>query len=211
MIVFMEQPIPQPPAGRITEDEYLRLEEAARTRHEFRGGQIVDMAGGTLEHAGIAASIITELTVRLKGKPCKAYGSDLAVRINSIGNYFYPDVSVLCDPPIYAVPDKRTAVTNPKIVFEVTSRDSEADDRGDKFTDYRWIESLEEYILVSQQRAQVETFYRQGDGIWAIGPTFAGLDASVKLRSVSIEIPLSEIYAGITFSPAQTEPKRGTP
>jgi Uma2 family endonuclease len=198
----MEQTVPRS-SYQVTEHEYLLTEEKARTRHEFRDGRIIDMAGGTLEHAGIARNMIVEITLRLKGKPCKPYGSDLAVRINAIGNYCYPDVSVVCDPPIYANPGKRTVVTNPKIVFEVTSPDSEADDRGDKFNDYRRIESLEEYILVSQQRAQVETFYRQTDGIWAIGPTSAGLDASMKLRSLPIEIPLSEIYAGISFAAAE--------
>jgi Uma2 family endonuclease len=199
----MDQAIPRS-SHRITEDEYLLLEEKAKTKHEFRDGRIIDTAGGTLEHAGIARNIIVEMTLRLKGKPCKPYGSDLAVRISSIGNYCYPDVSVVCDPPIYAVPGKRTVVSNPKIVFEVTSPDSETDDRGDQFNNHRGIESLEEYVLISQQRAQVEAFYRQSDGIWAIGPTFAGLDASMKLRLLSIEIPLREIYAGISFAAAET-------
>jgi Uma2 family endonuclease len=199
MITSMEQSIPK--SARLTEDQYLRMEEAAKTRHEFRDGEIVDMAGGTEQHAAIAANLISELHARLKVKPCKPYGSDLRLRIGDSSNYVYPDVMVICGSPEFHRPPSRSTILNPRLVIEVTSASTEADDRGRKFSDYRTIDSLQEYLLVSQDRMEVETFYRQPDGIWAIGPRFTQVGQSVRLRSVEVEIPMAEIYSGIEFIP----------
>jgi Uma2 family endonuclease len=195
----MQQRIPQAPPRRITEDEYLHLEETARMRHEFRGGQIIDMAGGTEEHSDIAGNLIQALRNRLKGKPCKAYGSDLRVRINESGDYCYPDVTVVCGQPEFARPDSRVAVVNPTLVIEVTSATSEVDDRVDKFSQYRLISSLSEYVLVSSTRMQVESFYKQPDGVWAIGSTLTRIDNAVRLRSLEMDLPLADIYAEVVL------------
>jgi Uma2 family endonuclease len=200
----MEQLIPQL-TSRMTEDDYLRMEEGANTKHEFRNGKIIDMAGATPAHVGIATNLAIEIGVRLKGKSCRIYGTDLRVRVNKSGSYCYPDLTVVCGPLEYARPDQQMTIVNPRIVIEVTSPSTEAIDRGGKFTDYRRIDSLEEYFLVSQERAEVETFYRQPDGVWAIGPTVVGQDQSVKFRSLGIEISLSEIYAGIELPTAQAK------
>jgi Uma2 family endonuclease len=104
---------------------------------------------------------------------------------------------VACEPTVFFPPEKEIALVNPKLIAEVTSPSSEVDDRGNKFTDYRRIASLEEYVLVSQTRYQVETFYKQPDGIWVSGPSAHGIDKSIKLRSLGIEVPLAEVYAGI--------------
>jgi Uma2 family endonuclease len=156
--------------------------KTAKTKHEFRDGKIIDMAGGISDHAGIAMNIGGKLRTRQKGTPCKPYGSDLRVRINDLGNYCYPDVTVACGPLEYDRPTTKTTATNPRVIIEVSSPSTAAEDRGDKFNDYRLIASLEEYLLVSQDRARVEIFYRQSDGIWAIGPAAVGLNQSVKFR-----------------------------
>jgi Uma2 family endonuclease len=192
----MEQLIPQL-TGRMTEDEYLRMEEAAETKHEFWNGQIIDMAGATVDHVTVATNFIIELGNRLKGKPCKAYNSDLRVRVKESGNYCYPDVTVVCGPVEYARPDRRTTITNPQVLIEVASPSTEARDIGEKFDDYREITSLQEYFLVSQDRTRVQSFYRQSDGVWAFGPSYTGLNQVVKFRSLAVEIPMTEIYAGV--------------
>lgn len=203
----MEQLIPQL-ADRITEQEYLRMEESARTKHEFRHGRMIDMAGATTDHVRIATNLSRQIGNRLEGRPCEAYGSDLRVRINESGSYYYPDVTVVCGSVEYARPDRRTTIINPKVVIEVTSPSTEADDRGDKFNDYRRIGSLQEYVLISQERVQVETFHRQPEGLWVIGPTVTELNQSVKFRSLDIEISLSEIYARVELSAVPVENRR---
>jgi Uma2 family endonuclease len=92
----MEQLIPPPSSQGVTEDEYLRREETSRTRHEFRNGSIVAMAGGTDAHSAIAANLIIEIGTRLKGRPCSPHTSDLRVRVVETGEYVYPDVTVAC-------------------------------------------------------------------------------------------------------------------
>ena len=185
----------------MTEDEYLRMEEAAETKHEFWYGQIIDMVGATTDHVRIATRLSRHIGNRLEGTPCESLSSDLRVRINESGNYCYPDVTVVCGPIKYAHPTRRTTIVNPQVIIEVASPSTAARDRGEKFDDYREIESLREYILVSQDQLRVQTFYRQSDGVWAFGPSYSDLNQAVKFRSLGIEIPLKEIYAGIQLPP----------
>jgi Uma2 family endonuclease len=200
-LISMEQLIPPP--TRITEEQYLRAEETAVERHEFRSGQMIDMAGGTSDHAAIASNLLGEIRAQLKGKPRRAFGSDLRVRTDEAGHYAYPDVFVVCGNIEYHQPEKRTTVVNPRVIIEVLSTSTETADRGIKFTDYRSIQAVQEYFLVSQLRTEVESFYRQPDGIWAFGPRYTKPDQSVKFRSLEIEIPVSEIYAGVQFHSGQ--------
>jgi len=189
----------------MTEDEYLRMEEEADTKHEFWNGSIIDRVGATVVHVEISTNLTRHLGNRLQGKPCKPYNSDLRVRLNESGHYCYPDVTVVCGPVEYARPDRRTTITNPQVVIEVTSPSTEARNIGEKFDDYRRIPSLQEYFLVSQDRARVQAFYRQSDGVWAFGPSYTELNQTVKFRSLGIEIPLTEIYAGMEFPTTQTK------
>jgi Uma2 family endonuclease len=194
----MEQRIPTA-SRRFTEEEYLSMEEAAPTKHEFRNGEIIDMAGGSYWRGVIAANMIGRLLLRLDGKPCRPVGGDVSVRIPLRGHYCYPDVTIVCGQPVFDPPDRERTISNPQIIMEVSSPSTESADRKVKFSDYRTLQSLEEYFLVSQEKPEIESFYRQPDGIWAIGPTFSGMDQMMKFRSLGIEIPLPEVYAGVEF------------
>jgi Uma2 family endonuclease len=194
-----------PTPARFTVTEYLQLEAGAKVRHEFRDGEIVAMAGGSPEHSLIIANIIRELGNRLKGKPCRVYDSNLRVRIPRTPLYTYPDVSVICGETQVDPQDPgRTTATNPRLIVEVLSNSTEADDRGEKFRRYLSLESLEEYVLVSQVRARVETFTRQGDGSWRFA-TAAELESRAVFSSLQVELPLSEIYAGVQFPPEEPQ------
>ena len=195
-IQTMEQLIPQC-AGRMTEDEYLRFEEEAETKHEFWNGTIIDMAGAAFDHVVISTNLTTELSVRLKGRPCRPFNSDLRVRVKESGNYCYPDVTVVCGQVEFAHPDRRTTIVNPQVVIEVASPSTEARDLGVKFDDYRQIPSLQEYFLISQDRPRVQSFYRQSDGVWAFGPSSTQMNQAMKFRSLDIEISLTDVYAGV--------------
>ena len=92
-------------------------------------------------------------------------------------------------------------IINPKVVIEVLSESTEAYDRGDKFSAYRDLSSLEEYVLVSQTRPMIETYLRQSDGAWLIS-TWEGLKSIAPLRSVGIDVALAEVYAGLAFGAA---------
>jgi Uma2 family endonuclease len=180
-------------------DEYLNLEANADGRHEYHDGEILAVAGGSPEQSFIIINICGELRNALKGKPCRVAESNLRVRIPRPPRYVYPDASVICG-PLQLDPDdaEQHSILNPKVIVEILSRTTEGYDRGEKFTQYRQIESFEEYILISQDRPNFESFLRQPDGAWSI-ETCTELQDIARVRSLGIEIPMSEIYAGIDW------------
>lgn len=199
-------PVPTPPVPkRYTVEEYFDLEAAAVDKHEFHDGQIVAMAGGTLRHSQICLNVGGELRNRLKGKPCQAVESNTRVAAPR-RHYQYPDVSVFCGPPEFDPADKRgTTLLNPTAVIEVLSESTQAYDRGAKFDRYRDVATLREYVLVSSDEPRVEVFLRQPDGTWLFSP-YAGLQAVAALRSIGVDLPLSEVYDRVEFPPAPPEP-----
>jgi Uma2 family endonuclease len=141
-----------------------------------------------------------ELRNALKGKPCRVAESNLRIRIPRPPRYVYPDASVICGPVQLDPQDpQRHSILNPRVVVEVLSPSTEGYDRGEKFTQYRQIDSFEEYILISQDRPNFESFLRQPDGGRSI-QTCTDLQSIAKIRSLGIEIPMTEIDAVIEFS-----------
>jgi Uma2 family endonuclease len=185
---------------RYSVEEYLELERNADQRHEYQDGEILAMAGGSPEHSFIIANIVGELRNALKGRPCRVAESNLRIRIPGRPRYVYPDASIICGPLQFDPQDEeRHTILDPKVIIEVLSPSTEAYDRGDKFTQYRDIESFEEYILISQDRPNAESFLRQPDGAWSI-LNFTGLAGTAKIRSLAVEVPMTEIYAGIEWA-----------
>jgi Uma2 family endonuclease len=180
------------PAHRIryTYGEYLALEAASNVRHEFLGGQIYAMAGGTPEHAAVAAAIIGLLFPQLRGTACRAYDADLRVRTPS-GLATYPDITIVCG-PTERHPEDPNAVTNPAIVIEVLSRGTEEYDRGDKFEHYKSVRSLRQVLLVSQRDRSVEVWTRGDEGSWS--RVLAG-EGDVAELSTGARLDVREIYA----------------
>jgi Uma2 family endonuclease len=147
--------------------EYLALEAASGTRHEYLDGEIFDMAGGTIEHGALAANTIGELLGALRGRPCRVLTSDVRVRVLATGLGTYPDVSVVCG-AIEHDPEDANTVVNPTVIVEVLSDSTEAYDRGEKFAHYRRLPSLRDYLLVSQHGPQVELYRRNDDDTWTL-------------------------------------------
>jgi len=184
---------------RYTIAEYLAMEEKATDRHEFHDGEILAMSGGTYSHSCIVSNLNRFLGNRLEGKPCRPLDSNMRVRITGMSKYLYPDTSIVCGGPEFDVDDpKKTTIINPQVVIEVLSDSTELYDRGGKFSLYREIPSLEEYVLISQQEPLVETFLRQTEGAWLPSPS-TGMQSSLVLRSLKIGIPMAEVYAGVKF------------
>jgi Uma2 family endonuclease len=186
------------------------MEETSDTKHEFRLGRIINRCWETDAHDDIAAHLFFNLKLQLKGRPYRPVTSNVRIRAGGSDHYSYPDLMVHPLPAVFDPPGRRSTITNPMVIFEVTTPATERDDRSEKLYDYISIESLREYILIDQDRARVDTFYRQVDGIWAIGPSSDGLAASLKLRSLDITIPLADIYAGVELPQTPPEPPRPT-
>lgn len=178
---------------QFTYDEYLRLEEAAATKHEFFNGEVWAMAGGSPAHAGIAANVVALLSRQLEGKPCRAFTSDLRVRVVATGLGTYPDVSVVCgkletDP---ADPRAHTAI-NPRVLVEILSPSTENYDRGEKLGHYKHIASLAEIVLVAHDRQEIEIVRREVDGSWS--RHVAGEGQSAELVSLGCALDVAAVY-----------------
>ncbi|MDP5170214.1 MAG: Uma2 family endonuclease [Bacteroidia bacterium] len=175
-------------------ETYLQLEAESGLKHEFHDGFIVAMAGGSGNHSQLGTNVGRFLGNALDkaGKNCNVFNSDLKVRIAATNRVYYPDASVVCEPPVFSEKDKN-ALTNPSLIVEVLSDSTEAFDRGDKFFHYRQIPSLQEYVLINQNEIRVETFYRHEGNLWEIN-SVEGLEAELSLKSLGVVITLSDLY-----------------
>jgi Uma2 family endonuclease len=183
---------PVPLARELSCADYLRLEAATPERHEFLGGEVYAMAGGTPEHGALAAAWIAELGLALRGRPCRVFTSDVRVRIRETGLTRYPDVSVVCG-RLETDPEDSDAIVNPVLLVEALSDSSEAYDRGAKASHYRRIPSLREYALASQSEPLVEVYRRNSEGRFELYEFHAG--DSVALASIGISLALDALYA----------------
>jgi Uma2 family endonuclease len=181
------------PAHRIhyTLAEYLAFEASSNVKHEYLEGQIYAMAGGTPEHAALAAAVIGLLFPQLRGGACRVLDSDLRVRVAATGLATYPDVTVVCGPRELDPQDEH-AVTNPTLIVEVLSRSTEEYDRGEKFEHYKRLSSLREYVLVSPRERTVEVWTRGHAGEWARSLSREGEVA--QLTAITATLDVRELY-----------------
>jgi len=170
--------------------DYVALEEYSNVRHEFRDGSILAMAGGSPEHAALAAAFSGLILQGLIGTRCAVHSSDLRVRVQATGLATYPDAAVVCAPRELD-PDDKNTITNPRLLLAVTSPSSEEYDRGEKREHYQRIESLEEYVIVSHRERRIEVWRRQGRE-WTLDVASAG--ATFRLGSIGVELDVDRIY-----------------
>jgi len=182
----------------LTPERYLEIERAAEFKSEYYAGQMFAMAGASRAHNLIVANAVGEIRSRLKSTPCETYPSDMRVLVSAAGLYTYPDISVACGEPEF-LDSTVDVLLNPVVIVEVLSDSTEAYDRGAKFALYQWLASLKEYVLVSQNAPQVETYLRQTGGTWLYSRV-NGPDVALRLQTLSCRLPLSELYDRVTFA-----------
>lgn len=195
------------PKPYYTVDQSLTSERASEERHFFLGGEIFAMAGEDGAHADISANLMGSLVNQLKGNPCRARTKDTKVRSGPAapmnpqktqGLFRYPDIVVVCGEPAYH-DDFTDVLLNPTAIVEVLSPSTEAFDRGEKFTRLQQGNpTLKDFILVSQDRPQIEHFSRQADGTWSYR-LFTGLDATIAIASIDCTLKLTDVYDRIAF------------
>lgn len=174
-----------------TYDEYRRFEVGSNVKHEYLDGQILAMAGGTLEHAVLAAAVCTLLGRTLGDGPCQWFGSDLRVRVVATGLATYPDVVVICG-DLQRDPEDRNNATNPTLLVEVTSPSTEHYDRGAKAEHYRRIPSLREYVLVSQRERRIERWRPDEHDGWDV--QVAGRGERLDLTAIGAVLDVDAVY-----------------
>ena len=185
----------------LTSEEYIALErraipDAETVRNEYIKGKVIPRSSSNLAHNLITGNIFVELHTRLKGAPYFVFANEMRVSIPAAKSYFYPDVGVVCEEPRFE-DDVFDMLLNPIVIVEVLSPSTEAYDRGEKFAHYRQLTSLQEYVLVAQDKVRVE-HYRRQEKQWIL-TDFQKYDETLLLPSIQCELPLQEIYERVTF------------
>lgn len=181
----------------ISQDEYLTEERAALDKHEYYQGEIFAMSGASLKHNKIFSNLFIDIGSKLKGKNCRPYGSDLRIHIPKNTLYTYPDISIICGDPDLTDQEFDTA-TNPSVIIELLSKSTRNYDKGEKFTLYRDIDSLKEYVLVDTEKIYVEKHIRNADKSWQL-TDYRSLENSFTIDSIQHSFSLMDIYEGLSF------------
>jgi Uma2 family endonuclease len=135
----------------------------------------------------------------LRGGVCGPFGSDSRVMLSDEA-YVYPDVTVVCGKQDSTGPNKDLLI-DPVAIFEVLSPSTEKSDRGVKSRLYRTVDSLRDYILVSQEEIYIEQFTRPPNGVWTVRD-YLDMDEELKIDSIGVAIPLRRIYDQVDILPA---------
>jgi Uma2 family endonuclease len=182
----------------ISVDEYLAGEQRSRIKHEYLGGVVYAMAGGTNAHSTIASNTLGILHNQLRGKPCRALNSDTKIRIHLHTDhyrFYYADASVVCrsNPPGDQFQDQ------PVVIIEVLSRRTRRADEGEKKDAYLTIPSLSVYVLLEQDMPLAVVFRRTAQGF--AREVYEGMEAVIPLPDIAANLPLAETYERIEFTP----------
>jgi Uma2 family endonuclease len=181
----------------VTIDDYLAGELVSPVKHEYVGGVVYAMAGARNAHNLIATNCLGSLHGRLRGRRCRTYNSDTKIRLRLPHQvrFYYPDASVICRPN----PPGDSFQDEPAVLVEVLSRRTRRIDEGEKHDAYVTIPSLGAYLLVEQETPTVVVFRRTEQGF--VREVYQGLAAVIPLPEIDTELPLAEVYDGVTFTP----------
>lgn len=191
------------PERRYTLEEYLELDRTSEERLEFWNGEVFCTSGVSDEHDAIEGNIYAFLRSQIMGRGCRVFLANMRIKVPSAPPYRYADLSVLCGKAEFEKIGGVNALTNPQLIVEVLSPSTEAYDRGEKFSHYKSIPTLREYLLVAQHRPHVTRLYKQDDGTW-IHTEANELTATLTLDSLGCDLPLVEIYQGVSFDAPAT-------
>jgi Uma2 family endonuclease len=184
--------IANPNANYISPEDYFQTEENSGIKHEYQRGMVYAMAGASNAHVLIAGNLFAQVRNQVRGRGCRVYIADTKVHIEALETYYYPDLVVSCDDRDRAFKD---FLRYPCLIVEVLSETTEAFDRGNKFADYRHLDSLQEYVLVSQTRKRVECFRRNSEGQWVLY-SYDELE-HLQLASLDFQCPVIDLYEDV--------------
>ncbi|MEH2209187.1 Uma2 family endonuclease [Nostoc sp.] len=186
-----------------TPEEYLELEEAADYKSEYIDGQIIPMAGGTINHNRIAGNFYAVLNFAFRQEEYEVFNSDMRLWIHQRRIYTYPDVTVIAGEPEF-FNNRTDIITNPQVIVEVLSKSTKNYDREDKFQAYRTISTFQEYLLIDQTRIHVDQFSKTGKKQWTLRE-YDEEDEAIALVTVPFEISLQDLYNKVRFEPVEFE------
>ncbi len=185
------------PKRRLTPEEYLEIERQADHKSEYFNGEMFVCTGASENHVDIVGNINAIFGAQLRNKKCKAYSSDMRVKVSMTGLYTYPDVVVVCGQRVFEH-DHRDTLLNPNVIVEVLSPATEQYDRSTKFEHYRTIDSLADYLLVAQDKIHVEHYVRHSDRTWLFSE-YKSAEEKIQIASIGCELSVAGIYEKVEF------------
>ena len=180
-------------------EDYLAWEADQPERHQYVDGEVFAMSGANDRHVTVCMNLVMELRQHLKGSPCRTYMVDIKLRVEAANCYFYPDVFVTCSP---LDAQDRLIKREPTLVIEVLSPSTAGYDRGGKFTVYRQLSSLQEYVLIDPDTRATDVYRKGADGLWVLHPF--SRDEAVNFASVGLDISASDLFAELDDVPTST-------
>lgn len=181
----------------ISVEEYLENERRSEQRSEYQYGRTFALAGATFKHNVITQNISFLLMKQLEKRPCQVLQSEMKVYIKEHNLFTYPDISVVCNKPLFLDKTNDTLL-NPVVIFEVLSKSTESYDRGMKFSFYRKLSSLNEYILVAQDRISVVHCTKSDNDEWKL-KEYDSIQDKFIIHSIDCTLKLADIYNNIEF------------
>ena len=178
------------PLSLFTVEDYIIAEAESTIRHEYMGGYVFAMAGASEEHNLIAGNLYALLRSHLRGSSCRVFMSDMKVKVQD-DIFYYPDLLVTCNPE----DNHRYFKTQPNLIIEVLSESTESTDRREKLMNYQTLETLKEYVLVSQDVMQVEVYRQETPGSWTV--EILGEDNQLTWESVGLTMTVAQIYEDV--------------
>ena len=194
MDVVIREPVVAYGKKKFTVEEYLEYENASEEKHEYYRGEIFAMSGSKVTHNSIAMNLSVLLGQKLKGKSCKPFNSGQRIYIPENSLFTYPDISIVCGEIITKDSDDWN-ILNPSVIFEILSPSTKSYDKGEKFTLYRDIPTLKEYILVDSEKIHVEAFRINDSNHWEL-EEYKKIEEILQVKTVQLSIPLAEVYEG---------------
>jgi len=179
----------------LSPEAYLEWEKENDTKHEYLNGEVFALAGAKDAHVTVSGNLFALLHAHLRGGPCRIYMADMKVSVERVNSFFYPDIMVTCDER-----DRETQYYKryPSLIVEVLSESTAAFDRGNKFSTYRKLDSLSEYVLVDPDSLNVDCFrFDETTGHWVLYPFAAG--DTLELSSIGFSAPIESLYENVEF------------
>ena len=191
-----------------TPEEYLELEATAEYKSEYIDGQIIPMAGASINHNRISLNLSSGLNFAFKNQNYEVFMGDVRLWIPQKIIYTYPDVIIIADKPEF-FNNRTDTITNPQVIIEVLSKSTKSYDREDKFAAYRTIPTFQEYLLIDQNRIHVEQFSKIGKKRWNLCE-YDEEDENISLVTAPFTISLQDLYNKVNFEVAEPETKNNS-
>lgn len=191
------------PEKEMTLEEYFEFDKNSEGRFEYHDGYIVELSGVSIEHGDIEANLMTILKNKVARRDCKINPANIRIKVPKVSTYRYADLSALCGERVVEQIAGLDVLVNPALIVEILSKSTASYDLGDKFTEYKSIESFQEYLLVNQDKKVVTLYTKHNERFWFQSQYFEG--ETLKLESLDCELSVDEIYQGVSFQSGQLE------